>query len=316
MLMEKIFEALYKGDSQQILKLIREGINIEVTDRGGRSPLINAVLQKNVEIVKILINNGADINLQDKDGRSALHFAAQEYMVDISRILLDKNAEVDIKDHDGNTPLSDAVFWSRGRGELIKLLLSYGADKNLKNNHNVSPLELAYNIGNYNVKQFFEEDSSSMENKQTIPPPFQGSANKSANHEIPFMEHPSGEYETSLEAITSAMERLFKLEKWDRWITFGGQGQGSREDSYYCVDVQMLNHTFRIGAEEVNVEEIIDFADLDKNLKVEYDKKKGEITLPEATPNQQARFLDALFRKHFGIKPFDDEDDYAVGAEW
>jgi hypothetical protein len=30
-----------------------------------------------------------------------------------------------------------------------------------------------------------------------------------------------------------------------------------------------------------------------------------------------AQILDAIFREHFGIRPFPDEgDDYAVGAEW
>jgi hypothetical protein len=32
---------------------------------------------------------------------------------------------------------------------------------------------------------------------------------------------------------------------------------------------------------------------------------------------QVALILDAIFRHHFGIRPFPDEgDDYAVGAEW
>ena len=33
--------------------------------------------------------------------------------------------------------------------------------------------------------------------------------------------------------------------------------------------------------------------------------------------SQVAQILDAIFRNHFGLRPFaDEDDDYAVGAEW
>jgi ankyrin repeat protein len=51
-------------------------------------------------------------------------------------------------------PLSHAVFESRGRGEMIRLLLSFGADKALKNKHGVSPENLARTIANYDVSIF------------------------------------------------------------------------------------------------------------------------------------------------------------------
>jgi len=36
-----------------------------------------------------------------------------------------------------------------------------------------------------------------------------------------------------------------------------------------------------------------------------------------ASPRDVAQLLDAIFRHHFGIRPFAGEgDDYAVGAEW
>ena len=39
--------------------------------------------------------------------------------------------------------------------------------------------------------------------------------------------------------------------------------------------------------------------------------------LTAASPREVAQLLDAIFRHHFGIRPFPDEnDDYAVGAEW
>jgi len=45
----------------------------------------------------------------------------------MARLLLDSGASIDSRDANGNTPLSTAVFNSRGRGELIELLRQRGA---------------------------------------------------------------------------------------------------------------------------------------------------------------------------------------------
>lgn len=67
---------------------------------------------------------------------------------------MEYKAEVDLKDNYGNTPLSRAVFNSQGRGGIVKLLIKYNADINLKNKSGISPLDLANSIANYNVKQY------------------------------------------------------------------------------------------------------------------------------------------------------------------
>jgi ankyrin repeat protein len=60
-------------------------------------------------------------------GNSALHYAAQEYHCEMARLLLDSGASVDIQDKHGNTSLWRAVFNSRGRGDVISILLKAGA---------------------------------------------------------------------------------------------------------------------------------------------------------------------------------------------
>ena len=98
---------------------------------------------------------GADVNLADKQGWSALHFAAQNQSLEAIELLLAGGAPVDAIDSHGNTPLFRATFSSKGRGEVIKRLLSAGADKNKQNKHGSSPVQLARTIGIYNVAQFF-----------------------------------------------------------------------------------------------------------------------------------------------------------------
>jgi len=129
--------------------------DLELKDRDGRTVFINAVVEGDNKKVKILIEKNIDLNVQDKNGFSALHFAAQEYQLDIVNLLLEEKVLVDLQDKHGNTPLNNAVFYSRGRGEIIRSLLRNGADRNIKNNSGVSPLDLANTISNYDIKQFF-----------------------------------------------------------------------------------------------------------------------------------------------------------------
>ncbi|MHB0999150.1 MAG: ankyrin repeat domain-containing protein [Armatimonadota bacterium] len=153
---EKLITAIQKTDIKTLRELLESGIDANTRDQYGRSALIYAVVDGNTEVVKILIENKADINMRDNEGWTALHAAAEEYRVEIAKILLNNGAEVDAQDSYGNTPLFRAIINSRERGELIKLLLQHGADKNMKNYSDVSPHELAENIGNYDIKQFLD----------------------------------------------------------------------------------------------------------------------------------------------------------------
>jgi hypothetical protein len=129
------------------------------------------------------------------------------------------------------------------------------------------------------------------------------------------MEYPSDEYASSLDAMTSAIARLKTGGHGDRWITFSAQGQGHGDDSYQSEEVKLRGNTFDLRSQKLDVPALLQFGKLQGQIEVQSDSD-GMITLPGATPEQLARFLDAVFQKHFGIQPHDDENDYAVGAEW
>mgnify|MGYP000241026532 CR=1 FL=1 len=154
--MERILTSIYSNDKRRLINLLDSGIDINIEDKDGRTPLIYGTIENNDELVRILIEKGSNVNKQDSNGLAPLHFAVQKYNIAIANILIENVAQIDIQDSNGNTPLSDAVFYSEGRGEIITLLLSKGANKDLKNNYGVSPFELSKTIANYNVAQFFE----------------------------------------------------------------------------------------------------------------------------------------------------------------
>lgn len=129
--------------------------DVDELDDRGRSPLFYAAQDDNTEIVDLLIAHGADPTIRDKMGETSLHFAARAYQVETCDKLVKAGALIDAQDDYGNTALWRAVFESRGRGDVIRKLITLGADENKKNNNGISPRALAERIDNYNLIEFF-----------------------------------------------------------------------------------------------------------------------------------------------------------------
>jgi len=150
--MQPVHKAVMRHNLREVTHAIAQGEDVDSLDREGRTALFYATSEGDPTLAAELIRHGANVNAQDSRLETPLHFAARAYQPEIAQLLIETGANVDAQDANGNTPLSNAVFESRGRDQMIKLLLSFGADKTLKNNHGVSPEELAKSIGNYSKK--------------------------------------------------------------------------------------------------------------------------------------------------------------------
>lgn len=150
----EIIQKVYRNNVAEIKSIVHKD-ELEFKDNDGRTLLFHAIYAKNEELIKWILDQGVDINLKDKIGWTPLHYAAQEYLIGISKILIEKGADVNAQDMNGNTVLWRATFASMGKGEIIKVLLEKGAIPEIKNNYGISAIDLAENIGNYDVKQFF-----------------------------------------------------------------------------------------------------------------------------------------------------------------
>ena len=124
-------------------------------DEYGRSSLHYAANDGNEDEVQRLINLGCDINLSDRGGWTPLHFAAQAYSPAVTAILISAGAHLDSRDSYGNTPLWRAVYASKGRGDVVVMLLTAGANPRLENKSGMTPYSLAQTIANYDVEQYF-----------------------------------------------------------------------------------------------------------------------------------------------------------------
>jgi|SRR5690554_413920 len=152
---EKYLSSLYKGDIENFESSLENGENLDTFDKEGRTLVFYAILEGNFEAVKILLDKNVKLSLTDSNGWTPLHYAVNEYHPKIAELLINYGADVNAKDEYGNTVISRAVFASKGRGDIIKLLLKNNADPTIKNNSGMNALDLCEIIGNYNVKKFF-----------------------------------------------------------------------------------------------------------------------------------------------------------------
>lgn len=155
-LFSRALGSLYKKDRASFNKTITILEDLNCQDEDGRSILVYAVLENDILSAKTLISRGANVNLKDNNGWSPLHFAVNEYHLEIAKLLVESGAEINAKDSYGNTVIWRAVFASKGRGEIIDVLLKNGANPDIKNNSGVSARSLAETIGNYDVSKFLK----------------------------------------------------------------------------------------------------------------------------------------------------------------
>jgi uncharacterized protein len=126
-------------------------------DPAERSPLHYAALADDIEAIDSLVSSGVSVDVADGQGFTPLHLAAQQYAVRAAGALIRLGATVDAVNSFGNTPLFVAVFNSNGRGDMIELLRSNGADPLRVNSSGQTPIGLANLIGNYDVAQYFRD---------------------------------------------------------------------------------------------------------------------------------------------------------------
>ncbi len=151
-----VFGVLNVTDHAGIHEKLREGLDINTVDWGGRTMLMEAVIQKEYDLMKLLIDHGADPNIRDKRNWTALHFAAQNYDLRATQLLVEVGADVNAKDDYGNNAIFKAVMNFEGNGDVIQFLKSHGADFNEKNKSGISVLDVARRTSNYDLLPFLE----------------------------------------------------------------------------------------------------------------------------------------------------------------
>jgi ankyrin repeat protein len=187
---QQLIQAAERQETEQVSRLIEKGADINTQDSEGRTAAMIATYNNDVETAKILIEAGADVNIQDniennpflyagaegyieilkltiaagadpaltnRYGGTALIPASEHGYVDVIEELL-TNTDIDINHVNdlGWTALLEAIILNDGnekQQQTVKLLIDHGADVNIPDNNNVTPLQHAREKGLKDIEQ-------------------------------------------------------------------------------------------------------------------------------------------------------------------
>ena len=111
--------------------LIEGGAHIDEISIMGTSVLAHAVLMNpDLDMLRTLLRLGVDTQLPNADGRTPLHFAAMQTELDRVRLLIDAGADVNAIDRDGTTPLQAALTHNPDHPQIAQLLRAHDAVRN------------------------------------------------------------------------------------------------------------------------------------------------------------------------------------------
>lgn len=152
-----IFDAISNTNYELINTLSKNTRYINrVQNDTKNTPLLYALTKAKPEIALMLIKCGANTNATNIMGYNALHLAAQRNYVDVAELLACNTALINAQNvFDGNTPLHLAII-NYADINMASLLLAYDASFDIKNNINMTQLELAKNHNKIELIQLME----------------------------------------------------------------------------------------------------------------------------------------------------------------
>lgn len=123
-------ERLKLTDLEILHLYLLTGASANDCDDSGKTPLMYAIMNKNIEVVQGLISAGADVNAQDNEGLTPLMYAVIYEKLYVLYALIQAGANINLSSYDGRTPLALARYSVEKR--ILSTLI------NAQRNHEIS----------------------------------------------------------------------------------------------------------------------------------------------------------------------------------
>lgn len=148
----ELITAVDLNDVETAEQLIQQGANVNYIDDFGFTPLFIAIRNKSIDMATMLVNHGARINIDHgpiDNGPIPLMYAIDMNSFEIVKLLVNRGANVNYI-HLGASPLTWALYLKRPN-TIAELLIEHGADVNYFSSNRITPLMIACTNGNENL---------------------------------------------------------------------------------------------------------------------------------------------------------------------
>ncbi|MBO4674590.1 MAG: ankyrin repeat domain-containing protein [Elusimicrobiaceae bacterium] len=137
---DALLAAAEKGELEIVKALLQKGAKIDSSDSRGVTPLMRTCLYGHKHIIEELLHQGVDVKHISDFGGVLSHATGARGNPEIIKLLISAGADVHERNliYENETPLFCAC--RVGRPDLAKILLEAGADVNAKNDLGNTPL--------------------------------------------------------------------------------------------------------------------------------------------------------------------------------
>lgn len=130
----ELIAAAERGDTAGVIRLLKDGADINGVDERGRTAALAATHGNRPETLKALIDAGADLNIRDQRSDNPLLYAGAEGMPEIVRLAVEAGADTTLTNRYGGTALIPAA--DRGHAGIVQYLLEH-SDVNVDHVNNL-----------------------------------------------------------------------------------------------------------------------------------------------------------------------------------
>ncbi|XP_071078436.1 serine/threonine-protein phosphatase 6 regulatory ankyrin repeat subunit B-like [Haliotis cracherodii] len=147
------YYACRAGDLEEV-KVLLSTVGVNVNCRVlSMTPVMEVAWRGHRKVIELLVTEGADVSLVNEDSDNILHFACRGGHIETVKFVLSLNvADINSRGWRSRTPLMEATL--RGHRDVVKLLVSEGADVSLVDVFGNNTLHIACMRGDVETMEF------------------------------------------------------------------------------------------------------------------------------------------------------------------
>lgn len=122
----ELLDAIDNKEKTKVYFLLKDGIDVNLTNENGRTPLMAAITTNDLDLVRVVVEAGADLEMKARDKETALLYACRATKnKDIVEYLIDKGADTKARNQYNDNALFISAEYNKN-WQITEYLLDTG----------------------------------------------------------------------------------------------------------------------------------------------------------------------------------------------